>query len=265
MEPMPRVPPFDRPATYDDLLKVPDIQVAEIVDGELHASPRPAPRHARAGSSLGGLVARTVTTTAAAARAAGGSSTSPNSISVGTSWCPTWAGWRRSRMPRLPDTAYFPLAPDWICEITLAVDRVARPGEEARHLRARRRRARVARRSRRAHARGPAPRVRPVDDPRDARRERSRAGRAVCRYRPRARGALGLKAHGAAWTCGAGGAGHRHGRDDEPEPLAAARRSGVEGRAADGEGHRVGPHQYRLKVVVRDVATGSVGSVSIRR
>ncbi len=26
---MPRVPPFDRPATYDDLSKVPDIQVAE--------------------------------------------------------------------------------------------------------------------------------------------------------------------------------------------------------------------------------------------
>jgi hypothetical protein len=46
MPPMPRVPPFDRPATYDDLVKVPDIQVAEIVDGELHASPRPAPRHA---------------------------------------------------------------------------------------------------------------------------------------------------------------------------------------------------------------------------
>ena len=31
MQPMPRVPPFDRPATYDDLLKVPDICVAEIV------------------------------------------------------------------------------------------------------------------------------------------------------------------------------------------------------------------------------------------
>jgi hypothetical protein len=42
MQPMPRLPPFDRPATYDDLVKVPDIQVAEIVDGELHASPRPS-------------------------------------------------------------------------------------------------------------------------------------------------------------------------------------------------------------------------------
>jgi hypothetical protein len=53
MEPVPRIPPLDRPATYDDLMKVPDIMVAEIVDGELHASPRPALRHANVTSSLG--------------------------------------------------------------------------------------------------------------------------------------------------------------------------------------------------------------------
>ena len=29
-------------ATYEDLLKVPDDKVAEIVDGELYVSPRPA-------------------------------------------------------------------------------------------------------------------------------------------------------------------------------------------------------------------------------
>ena len=52
MEPMVRVPPFDRPATYDDLVKVPDVQVAEIVDGELHVNGRPRPQHA------GRLVAR---------------------------------------------------------------------------------------------------------------------------------------------------------------------------------------------------------------
>jgi hypothetical protein len=41
-----------RPATYDDLLKVPDILVAEILDGELFVTPRPAPKHADAGSGL---------------------------------------------------------------------------------------------------------------------------------------------------------------------------------------------------------------------
>ena len=116
MPSMPRVPPFDRPATYEDLERLPDNLVAEIVDGELHASPRPAPRHASAGSVVGaGLVP-------------------PFHLGRGGpgGWwilyepelhlgrdvlVPDWAGWRRSRMPHLPTTAYFPLVPDWVCEI----------------------------------------------------------------------------------------------------------------------------------------------------
>lgn len=30
---------------------------------------------------------------------------------------PDLAGWRVERMPELPDTAYFTLAPDWVCEV----------------------------------------------------------------------------------------------------------------------------------------------------
>ena len=40
-------------ATYEDLLAVPDHKVAEILDGELFVSPRPATTHARASSVLG--------------------------------------------------------------------------------------------------------------------------------------------------------------------------------------------------------------------
>ena len=29
---------------------------------------------------------------------------------------PDLAGWRRTRMPAIPDTAFFALAPDWVCE-----------------------------------------------------------------------------------------------------------------------------------------------------
>jgi hypothetical protein len=50
---------------------------------------------------------------------AGGSSTSRNCTSVLISWCrilPDLAGWRRQRMPELPDAAYFELAPDWVCD-----------------------------------------------------------------------------------------------------------------------------------------------------
>jgi Uma2 family endonuclease len=127
MEPMPRVEPFDRPATYDDLLKVSDIQVAEIVDGELHASPRPAPRHAAAGADLGGTLVPPFH------QGRGGPGGwwilyEPELHFGRNVLVPDWAGWRRSRMPRLPETAYFPLAPDWICEIvspgTASLDRV---------------------------------------------------------------------------------------------------------------------------------------------
>jgi hypothetical protein len=44
--------PAARPATYEDLLKVPDHLVAEILDGELYTTPRAAPRHADAGAAL---------------------------------------------------------------------------------------------------------------------------------------------------------------------------------------------------------------------
>ena len=46
--------PLKKDATYDDLCDVPDHFVAEMFDGELYASPRPASPHARAASILGG-------------------------------------------------------------------------------------------------------------------------------------------------------------------------------------------------------------------
>src|SRR5664279_2599733 len=46
--------PARRRATYDDLRAVPAHFVAEVLNGELHTSPRPSPPHARAASSLGG-------------------------------------------------------------------------------------------------------------------------------------------------------------------------------------------------------------------
>ncbi len=47
------VDPARRRATYEDLLKVPDTMVAEILDGKLYATPRPASPHARAASGIG--------------------------------------------------------------------------------------------------------------------------------------------------------------------------------------------------------------------
>lgn len=112
---VPRVP-LDRPATYDDLIAQPEHLVAEIVDGELWTSPRPAPRHALAYSALGGVL------TAPYSHGRGGPGgwwiLDEPELHLGADVVvPDLAGWRRARMERLPETAYFALAPDWVCEV----------------------------------------------------------------------------------------------------------------------------------------------------
>ena len=105
-----------RPATYEDLRAVPAHLVAEILDGELHTSPRPAPRHAAASSGLGGALHGPFD------RGRGGPGgwwilDEPELHLSDDILVPDLAGWRRERLPRLPDTAYFAIAPDWICEV----------------------------------------------------------------------------------------------------------------------------------------------------
>jgi len=116
MRPVPRVPPFEREATYEDLEKLPDLYVAEIVGGELHASPRPAFPHARAGSRLGMVLGPPFD------RGDGGPGgwfiIFEPELHLGRDvLVPDLAGWRHTRMPVFPDTAFTTLAPDWICEV----------------------------------------------------------------------------------------------------------------------------------------------------
>jgi Uma2 family endonuclease len=126
MPAMPRVPPFDRPATYEDLAALPDTLVAEIVGGELHASPRPAPPHTETGAVVGG---RLVPPFHEGRGGPGGwRIVYEPEIHLGADIVvPDWAGWRRSRLPRRPETAYYGIAPDWVCEIlspsTASLDR----------------------------------------------------------------------------------------------------------------------------------------------
>lgn len=105
-----------RPATYEDLLALPEHVVGEIVSGELIVSPRPAPRHAVAASVLGGELGPPYH----GGRGGPGGwwiLDEPELHPQEDVLVPDLAGWRRPRMPRLPDTAYFTLAPDWICEV----------------------------------------------------------------------------------------------------------------------------------------------------
>ncbi len=105
-----------RRATYQDVLDAPMHMVAEIVEGTLYTHPRPAPPHARASSVLGGKI---------------GDPFDFGEGGPGGWWIidepelhlgedilvPDVAGWRRERMPEFPDTAFFTLAPDWVCEV----------------------------------------------------------------------------------------------------------------------------------------------------
>jgi hypothetical protein len=109
-------PSRTRRATYQDVLDAPPNMVAEIVRGALHLQPRPAPRHAHAHSIL------QIEIGAPFGRGRGGPGgwhilIEPELHLGSDVLVPDLGGWRRERMPGLPDTAWFELAPDWVCEI----------------------------------------------------------------------------------------------------------------------------------------------------
>lgn len=103
-------------ATYEDLLQVPDNLVAELIEGELYTSPRPAGPHTNASSSLGMLVGPPYHF----GRGGPGGwwifdepelHMGPNVL------VPDMAGWRRERMPEYPKNHIFSIVPDWVCEV----------------------------------------------------------------------------------------------------------------------------------------------------
>jgi Uma2 family endonuclease len=103
-------------ATYEDVLNAPENKVAEILDGELFLSPRPAPRHAVASSEIGMAVGN------AFHRGIGGPGgwwilDEPELHFGEQVLVPDIAGWRRERLPAIPDETFFTLAPDWVCEV----------------------------------------------------------------------------------------------------------------------------------------------------
>jgi len=128
--------PQQKPATYDDLLAVPAPLVAEIINGSLYSQPRPAPRHVRASSSLGDELVSPFD------KGSGGPGgwwilDEPELHLDRDILVPDLAGWRRERMPKLPEGAYFEIVPDWVCEVlspnTVRQDRVLKMPVYARH------------------------------------------------------------------------------------------------------------------------------------
>jgi Uma2 family endonuclease len=103
---------------YDAILALPEGVVGELIDGQLHTQPRPAAAHAVAASRLGADLNLTYD------RGRGG---------PGGWWIlddpelhfrrdrevlvPDMAGWRRERMPEVPEDQRFEVVPGWVCEV----------------------------------------------------------------------------------------------------------------------------------------------------
>jgi len=123
--------PLKKGATYDDLRDVPDHFVAEMFDGELYASPRPAMPHARAASALGAKIGGPFDHD----RDGPGGwliYAEPELHFDNDVLVPDLAGWRRERLPTPPADAYMTLAPDWVCEVLSASTETIDRGKKLR-------------------------------------------------------------------------------------------------------------------------------------
>jgi Uma2 family endonuclease len=128
--------PTERLATYEDLFDLPDHVIGEILNGQLITQPRPAPKYSRAASSIGSELFDPFD------HGRGGPGgwwiLFEPELHLGRDiLVPDLAGWRRERLPVFPDEAFFPLAPDWICEVlspgTERIDRVIKMPIYAEH------------------------------------------------------------------------------------------------------------------------------------
>lgn len=104
-----------REATYQDVLDAPEHMTAEIIDGELVLSPRPANPH---GISMTYLGAELVPPFSRGRGGPGGWIIMHEpEIHFGKNvLVPDMAGWRRDRLEIVEDAPFFTLRPDWVCE-----------------------------------------------------------------------------------------------------------------------------------------------------
>ncbi len=115
-----------RRATYKDVLNSPPHMIAQVLDGVLHVAPRPANAHVLTRSVLGLELGNPFH------RGRGGPGgwiiVDEPELHLGPDiLVPDLAGWRRERLPKVPDAPYIMLAPDWVCEVlspsTARIDR----------------------------------------------------------------------------------------------------------------------------------------------
>ena len=107
-----------RRSLYDQLVALPGTMTGEILNGQVHAQPRPAWPHARATARLDRTIGRGY----------------DDGVNGPGGWwiviepeihfvrdvevaVPDLAGWKRERMPNPPEGHRVEVVPDWVCEI----------------------------------------------------------------------------------------------------------------------------------------------------
>ena len=110
----------DQPPTYADIEALPPNVVGEILDGELHVSPRPALPHAEAATTLGVLLGARFQMRLGGP--GGWRFLDEPELSLGVDprydpVVPDLAGWHIDVMPERLQTAQCHVAPQWVCEV----------------------------------------------------------------------------------------------------------------------------------------------------
>lgn len=115
---------------YEELCALPENVIGEIINGELIVSPRPAPKHANSASGLTGILREYYQYGRNGGPGGWWILIEPQIEFPEKVVVPDIAGWKKSKMPSLPDKAYFNLAPDWVCEVlspsTARYDRISK-------------------------------------------------------------------------------------------------------------------------------------------
>ena len=107
-----------RPTLYEQLEALPEGLTGEILNGQLYTQPRPSGRHGLASSVLG---AELLGPFQQGHGGPGGwwiiDEPELHFIRDTEDDVPDLSGWRRERMPRIPEDQRFTVVPDWVCEI----------------------------------------------------------------------------------------------------------------------------------------------------
>ena len=115
-EPSPSEPEIMKRATYEDVLNAPENKVAEILEGELVLSPRPALPHAAAQAAIQSTLWMRFDD--GERGPTGWIVVTEPELHLGDAIVvPDVAAWRRQRLPALPNRPWLDLAPDWVCEV----------------------------------------------------------------------------------------------------------------------------------------------------